>query len=175
MVLTNIRELLSDAGQAWATWLSSALEDVQAQRQGFRAGLDKLRSDLVSVAKQIRLEYGKGGSFDAFSQACTARLIKDLAQRAKVPVDFDSGPLLNSSRSIRMYTGGLSSLLYEQGFCGRSPKDSDSRDMLHAVSAAAVADVMVTDDGPLRKVLARVRPSVFKVTDLPTFSRQILG
>jgi hypothetical protein len=76
-------------------------------------------------------------------------------------------------KSVRMAIGAAVSFVFEDGFAARPPNPADPIDLLHAVSAAAVADTFVTEDKRLRTALARVPLDGFDVLDLPSFLQRL--
>jgi hypothetical protein len=76
-------------------------------------------------------------------------------------------------KSVRMAIGSASSFVFGQGFEGWPMQPGDASDLLHAVSAAAVADTFVTDDKRLRTALARVPLDGFEVLDLAIFLQRL--
>lgn len=58
--------------------------------------------------------------------------------------------------SVRAMVGAGMSFIYRTAVEKKSPKASDSRDLQHAVCAAAAADVFVTHDDKLSLLLHRV-------------------
>jgi hypothetical protein len=70
--------------------------------------------------------------------------------------------------------GSSVALVYAQLVNGRSPWESDSRDMHHAVMASA-ADVFETDDERLRDDLCRVPDLPFEVRTLPELVARFRG
>lgn len=71
-----------------------------------------------------------------------------------------------------MAVGSSLSVAYAETFEKRTPKMGDSRDMQHAV-LATVADVFVTHDGPLARLVARIPMDSFRVLDLRALLQEI--
>ena len=71
-----------------------------------------------------------------------------------------------------MAVGSALSFAYAETFEKRTPKLGDSRDMQHAVLASA-ADVFVTHDAALARLLSRIPQVCFEVVDLDKLLRQI--
>jgi len=68
-------------------------------------------------------------------------------------------------KSVGLAVGANLSLMYAHQFENRVPKSGDSRDILHAIIGSN-ADVFVTDDGELRRVLNRVPVDGFHAVSL---------
>ncbi len=64
-------------------------------------------------------------------------------------------------KSVGLAVGANLSLMYAHQFENRVPKSGDSRDILHAIIGSN-ADIFVTDDGELRRVLNRVPVDGFR-------------
>lgn len=75
-------------------------------------------------------------------------------------------------RSVRMAVGALLSLLYSLLIEGRAVQDGTSYDMKHAATMSA-ADVIVSNDGELRRLLGRVPVPDLRVMSLPDFVGRI--
>ncbi len=73
---------------------------------------------------------------------------------------------------IALATGAPLSLAYSHDFEGRAPKSGDSRDLLHAVLAGS-AEVFVTHDVELARVMKRVPIQNFKIVDLHELLKRI--
>lgn len=72
--------------------------------------------------------------------------------------------------SLRIMVGHGMSLIYGFAVERKAPKGSDSRDLQHALCAAAAADIFVTHDQGLTVLLNRIPPKGFRVLRL----RQLL-
>jgi len=68
--------------------------------------------------------------------------------------------------SIRAMIGLGMSFIYRTAVARKAPKSSASRDLQHAVSAAAAADIFVTHDEELTLLLERVPIKSFRVMTL---------
>jgi hypothetical protein len=110
-------------------------------------------------------------SFAEFFEQGSGNVAESFAQRAGVLEACKQRGIegLLRIKSVRMGVGAALSLIYEQMFEGWSPKISDSRDLQHAVSAAAVAQTFVTNDKRLRDSLSRIPIDGFTVIDLQGF------
>lgn len=68
-------------------------------------------------------------------------------------------------RSVRMSIGAILSLLYALIIEGRRVKNGTARDLQHAGPMSA-ADIIVTDDGELRRLLNRIPMDHLTVVNL---------
>lgn len=133
------------------------------QKEEFRDGLEPARVARTQHARKFRRL-----TFEALFQAERVPFAEALATRVSVLDQVRARGLdgLLHMRSVRATVGFSVALVYAQLVNGRVPRESDSRDMHHAVMAAA-ADVFVTDDGRLRDDLRRVPDLPFEVITLP--------
>jgi hypothetical protein len=102
-------------------------------------------------------------------------LAEGLAKRRRVLGKVRRGQGLSELlkvKSIALAVGANLSLIYSHHFEGRTPTSGDSRDILHAIAASS-ADVFVTNDGPLERVLARIPINGFEVTNLQAFLKRL--
>lgn len=97
------------------------------------------------------------------------KYVNDIAHRAGHTAfeDADASALLEM-RGIRLGVGWLTVRTYEHFFAGTKPQIGDSRDMLHAISAAA-ADVFVSRDSTLVRTLRAIPKLPVEVVTLPAF------
>ena len=97
-------------------------------------------------------------------------LVEGLAKRTKVlgKVRQRGLPGLLKLKSVALAVGANLSLMYSHHFEGRTPASGDSRDILHAIAASS-ADVFVTNDRKLAKILTRIPVEGFQVMNLKDF------
>ncbi len=170
-VMTDgIAELVESDGEELDEEMIAALADAKRRKESFRA---EMRAQ-VECLRELAEPAG-GVSFDQYFEAGAGPFIKKVAERQGVLDEcqrrgFDE---LLHIRSVRMMVGASLSFLYAWTFERQSRNLGDSIDLLHAVSAAAVAETFVTDDAQLRRLLERVPLDNFKVIDLPAFLREI--
>jgi hypothetical protein len=72
-------------------------------------------------------------------------------------------------RSVKMSVGAILSSMEAQAEERAQPQIFDSKDLLQATSAAAVAETFVSDDRRRRGIVSRVPLEDFEVLDLPAF------
>ncbi len=170
-VMTDgIAELVESDGEELDEEMIAALADAKRRKESFRA---EMRAQLECIRELA--EPAGGVSFDQYFEAGSERFIKKVAERQGVLDECQRHGIdeLLHIRTVRMMVGASLSFFYAWTFERQSPKLGDSIDLLHAVSAAAVAETFVTDDAQLRRLLERVPLDNFKVIDLPAFLREI--
>jgi hypothetical protein len=162
----GIGELIETDGDDRDEDLLAALEETRRSKEQFR---DAMLRPLESVRQQA--ESVSCITFEEYFSAGAAAFSERVADRQGVLEQCQQRGIegLLAVRSSRMMTGATLSFAFGWTFEGHSPKPSDSIDLLHAVSAAAVADIFVTDDARLRKLLTRVPLENFQVIGLPAF------
>ncbi|MGO9266003.1 MAG: hypothetical protein ACLQBA_14180 [Candidatus Binataceae bacterium] len=170
-VMTDgIAELVESDGEELDEEMIAALDNAKRRKEGFRAAMKEQLEFIRELAKSAG-----GVSFDQYFEAGAELFVKKLAERQGVLDEcqrrgFDE---LLHIRSVRMMVGASLSFLYAWTFERQSRNLGDSIDLLHAVSAAAVAETFVTDDAQLRRLLERVPLDNFAVVDLSTFLKTI--
>jgi len=161
----GITELVESDGEELDEEMIAALEAARSQKVRF---LDHLRDAAASgpaAAATFEQYFASAGPTMARSLALSAGVAEACEQRGLAG--------LLELRSVRMSVGARLAFNYAFACEGESAPVGDSRELLHAVSAAAVAATFVTDDAQLRRVLARVPLDNFAVVDLPTFLQTI--
>lgn len=162
----GIAELVESDGEELDEEMIAALEAARSAKERF---LDHLRdarppgpaavtfeeyftSAAPAMARSLALSAGVG-----VAEACAQRGIAGLLEL----------------RSVRMSVGASLSSNYARTLEAAPQPGGDSRGLLHAIAAAAVAATFVTDDARLRRILARVPLDDFEVLDLPAFLQKI--
>ena len=112
--------------------------------------------------------------FDDYWRNNSVWLVEGLAKRRRVlgKVRRQGLSELLKVKSVALAVGANLSLMYSHHFEGRTPASGDSRDILHAIAASS-ADVFVTNDGPLGRVLARIPINGFEVMNLQAFLNRL--
>ena len=110
-------------------------------------------------------------SFEDYFQRAAGMTVERFAQRAGVLEACRARGIagLLEIRSVRAVVGTALSLAHGQIFEGWAPAAGDSIDLLHVPSAAASAEVFVTNDGRLRAALERVALDDLRVMNLAEF------
>lgn len=158
-----IRNLMQPTAEALAE-LREIICETRTAKARFQSCLEACRSELLPHAKAIG---GKNYRFDAYWSNNSAWLLESIAETAGVLSEAKSRGLdgLLKVKSVGLAVGANLSLMYAHQFENRVPKSGDSRDVLHAIIGSN-ADVFVTDDGELRRVLNRVPVDGFRAVGL---------
>ena len=152
--------------------LTESLNETQVQKERIRDGLATARDAVQTEKKKLKSMLP---DFPTYLQPIGSGLVNRLAQLAGLPKEAadKQTPELLKIRSVGMYAGASASLVFAQTFEGRTPKISDSRDLMHAI-VASESRVFVTDDEQFRRTLSRVPINDFEVIDLPEFVARYL-
>jgi len=165
-VMTDgIAELVESDGEELDEEMIAALEAARSQKASFLGHLRDAAASGPAAAATFEQYFASAAPAIARSLALSAGVAEACERRGL--------PGLLELRSVRMSVGASLSFNYALVCEGERAPVGDSREPLHAVSAAAVAATFVTDDAQLRRVLSRVPLDNFKVIDLPAFLREI--
>jgi hypothetical protein len=166
VISEGIAELIETDGEELDDGMIAALEEARRRKEHFRTqmivGWENIRQDARQMTEPNFAEY-----FETGAEMVAERYVERLGLLSECRERGIDGLL--RIKSVRMMVGVSLSYFYWLTFEATSPGRGDSVDMLHAVSAAAVADTFVTDDAALRRTVARVPLDNFEVLDLPTF------
>jgi hypothetical protein len=150
------------------------LKKVQREKEDFVAAMTKAKAQVGPVATAfLRANDGRPPDWEDYWQ----RLAEGFAEGFVAPHNLELCKkkgikgLLEVS-SIRMAVGWAVSVAYAETFEKRTPKSGDSRDMQHAVLASA-ADIFVTHDAALARMLSRIPQVPVEVVDIHNLLRQI--
>ncbi len=168
-------ERLKDPTQRDLDEFAPTLEEVAKQKAEFLAGMRAARSTwMESVLPQVRELQGERPDFNRYWEVSAESLAEQLAERIGEGEACRARGIrgLLEVRSVRLAVGANLSLIYSQTFGGRGPDKGDSRDIQHAILAAA-ADAFVTNDSTFGGLVARIPMQGFQVTDLRGLLREI--
>lgn len=167
----GIGDLIETDGEDLDEDMVAALEQTRHRKERFK--------DAMGLAQQEALASVQPSSgqitFMQYSRATAPLLAERFAHEASALDGCKQRGIdgLADIKSVRMAIGLASSFVFGQRFEGWPAKPGDASDVLHAVSAAAVADTFVTDDKRLATALARVPLDGFEVLDLPVFLQRL--
>jgi hypothetical protein len=147
--------------------LDSILQETRLAKERFLENLLAGRKELTPMAAGIGT---KQYPFERYLANNSGWLAEGLAEQGGVLHDAQQRGIegLLKVKSVSVAVGANLSLLYSHHFDGHAPSSGDSRDMLHAL-LSSVADVFVTNDRKLEKILARVHVGGWKVQSLRNF------
>jgi hypothetical protein len=145
-----------------------ALAETKLQKERYKADMDNARAEVAVVKRSPAAT----PNFEEYRSKISPGFARRLARTAGVEEACDQrgiGGLL-AVKTIRMSCDANASLVYAQTFEERTPKRSDSRDVIHATLATS-ADLFVIDDAKFRRLLNRIPLpglSVLGLAELPS-------
>jgi|GEM_PF-5746030 len=153
-----------------AIYLFGAQRDTRVMTERFRANMAEYAS---GFREYCRVDLGgddprsKPPPFEEAWFTLTGSFARDLVKGAGITREIDDSEvkILLENKCIRLAAGDLAARTYAGFFQGHTPKEGDSRDNLHAISASA-ADIFVTGDGRFRDYLAQIPSLPIEVLDL---------
>lgn len=166
-ITQGIAELIESDGEEFSEEIAEVLEATRQRKERFLQGMKVSLQEVASLIGTAPANI----SFDDYFQLAAPAAAERLAHRAGVlDACRDRGieGLLKIS-SIRVAVGIALSVIYGQTFEGWAPATSDSIDFLHAPSAAATAEVFVSDDSRRREALSRIPLDHLRVMSLAEF------
>ena len=168
-VQENIQELLRDFSTKNMARLLSIIRNAKDQSESFQSGMQKGKAEFLPKYKKLKIQ-GKTEkpSFEEFSAHQVEEMVKAFTKRiGLLEACQEKGiPELLDKPSVKMAIGITLSHLYSQWFEKHGPQESDSRDMLHAVAAAAATKTLVTHDRRFCRHVLRVSLDDFQVKSL---------
>lgn len=140
------------------------LDEVRRAKDKFKRFLEDGKKILLPHAKKIG---AKSYKFDKYWEFNSVWLAESLVEKAGVLKKCRERGIdgLLKLKCVRLAVGANLSLMYSHHFENIKPQSGDSRDILHAVLGSS-ADVFVTHDNALAKVLRRVPIEGFRVDDI---------
>lgn len=172
IVFSNLQALVREAEQI--DDLLPLLKEVQKEKEDFVAGMREANAKVVPDATALlRATNGRPLGWQDYWERLAERFAEGFVPPPNLILCQKRGIKgLLKVRSMRMAVGSALSFAYAETFEKRTPKLGDSRDMQHAVLASA-ADVFVTHDAALARLLSRIPQVCFEVVDLDKLLRQI--
>lgn len=147
--------------------LEAAIDEDDEHKRAFEEGIKKTQAETATVLEEFR-KAGEIPSFEQFledgAEAHALAFIKSF-EGAEECERRGLDQLLKMP-SVRVMVGLGMSLIYRTAVEGKIPRGSASRDLQHALCAAAAADVFVTHDNELAFLLRRVPIKGFRVLRL---------
>lgn len=162
----EIRNIVNPVGR-YARELQNILAETRRDKSTFYDFLIQGRAKVKPMADTIG---AKAYPFENYWKSNSVWLAEALTKRTSVLAKVRArgvGGLLKI-KCVALAVGANLSLIYSHHLENRTPASGDSRDILHAVSASA-ADIFVTNDSRLERILARIHVDGFKVMNLRAF------
>jgi hypothetical protein len=163
----SLRELIQDSPEMRADQIALAAE-VSGLVSQFRAGMKMSTAEVREVAK--RIPKADWPTFEKYWDDLSAPFAEAMAGRpGQLEACLRRGiDALLQVRAVGVTIGANLSLIYAYTFEGREPKQGDSRDLLHAISASA-ACTFVSVDPKFVRILKRIPVNDLRVMSLTDF------
>jgi hypothetical protein len=170
-VQASLRRLTDESTDNREELAALALE-VRGQVGGFRSRMRDVTDKVRAVARSIRRR--NRPTFEKYWADNCVAFAEGVAAGAGRLGDFPGKGIdgLLQVRSVRFLVGAWLSLTYAYTYEDREAQYGDSRDILHAVSAAA-ACVFVTNDPKFARIMKRIPVEGLRVLSLPEFIASI--
>ena len=127
------------------------------EKRAFMEGVRRAQTETAKAVKELR-EKNEIPNFEEYYESGAEEYALAFAQSFGKAEECKRRGLNNLLKipSVQAMVGVGLSFIYRTAVGKKSPKPSDSRDIQHAVCAAAAADVFVTHDDDLSLLLSRV-------------------
>jgi hypothetical protein len=166
---TNIWAILQRVieGRMSAKQLDAVIGEDREQKREFLEGVRKSRADTTNELEELR-KLGAIPSFEQFFEDGAEKFVLDFIGSFDVAEECKRRGVDKLLRipSIRAMVGLGMSFIYRTAVEGKTPRSSALRDLQHAPSAAAGADIFVTHDEELAFLFRRVPIKGFRVMRL---------
>jgi len=157
--------------------LEAIMQEDSEQKKAFLSSVKKSRSEIAVELEELR-KRGDVPTFEEWFEDSAQDYLRAFVESFSVADECKRRGLGNlfRIRSVRAFIGSSMSFFYRTAAEGKAPKSSSSRDLQHAVcAAAAAADVFVTHDEELASLLRRVPIKDFRVTTLDELLKDVLS
>jgi hypothetical protein len=147
--------------------LEAAIDEDDEHKRAFEEGIKKSQAETATILEEFR-KAGEIPSFEQFLEEGAEAHALAFVKSFGVAEECERRGLdkLLKVPSVRIMVGHGMSLIYRIAVDGKVAKGSASRDLQHALCAAAAADVFVTHDKELAFLLHRVPIKGFRVLRL---------
>lgn len=165
-----------------STILGTSPEDIAARKEATERAREQIAKfheammrgqDATLLVLREHPELWRSWTFDNFWDEVSIRFTESTARRLGVLNECRSRGIegLLEIPTVRMAIGVSASLMFAQvqRSAVQKPQPQDSRDLQHAVMAAARASIFVTDDAKLMRLVSRVPMTGFETVRLPEF------
>jgi hypothetical protein len=166
-ITQGIAELIESDGEDFSEEIAEALEDTRQRKERFLQGMRVAQQQLAALVETLPARI----NFADYFQRAAGATAERFAHRAGVlDACRERGiPGLLKLRSVRAAVGIALSFAYGQTFEGWADASGDSINLLHVPSAAATAEIFVTNDSRLRAAIERVALDDLRVMNLAEF------
>jgi hypothetical protein len=149
--------------------LEAAIDEDDEHKRAFEEGIKKSQAETATILEEFR-KTNEVPSFEQFfedgAEAHALAFVKTFGVAVAEECERRGLDKLLKIPSVRIMVGHGMSLIYRIAVDGKVAKGSASRDLQHALCAAAAADVFVTHDKELAFLLHRVPIKGFRVLGL---------
>jgi hypothetical protein len=166
-ITQGVAELIESDGEDFSEEIADALEDTRQRKERFLQSMRVAQQQLAALVESLPARI----SFADYFQRTAGATAERFAHRAGVlDACRERGiPGLLNIRSVRAAVGIALSFAYGRTFEGWADGSVDSIDLLHVPSAAATAEIFVTNDSLLRTAMERVALNDLRVMNLTEF------
>lgn len=166
-ITQGVAELIESDGEEFSEEIAEALEETEQRKQRFLQNIRDAQQQLAALVETLPARI----SFHDYFQRVAGATAERFAHRAGVlDACRERGiPGLLKIKSVRAAVGVALSFAYGQTFEGWPIPAEGAVDILHVPSAAATAEIFVTDDSRLRAALERVGLDDLRVMNLAEF------
>ncbi len=163
----GIAELIESDGEEFSEEMLAALEETRQRKERFLQAMKISQQRGTALIEKLPSRI----SFEDYFQLTAVPRAEKFAQRIGVLEACRERGIdgLLKIRSVRAAIGIAQSFIYGLTFNGWAPSRSDSIDLLHVPSAAATAEIFVTNDRRLREAVERVALDGLRVLSLGEF------
>jgi hypothetical protein len=165
-ITQGIAELIESDGEEFSEEIADALQDTRRRRERFVNGMNVTLQEIASITAPAPANIGFDEYFDRSAPAA-AELLANRVGVLDACRDRGIAGLLEV-RSVRALVGSALSFIYGQALAGALPS-ADPIDFVHLPSAAATAEVFVTNDSRMREALARIPFDNLRLMNLAEF------
>ena len=146
------------------------------EKRRFLEGVKRAQAETAEAVKELR-EKNEIPNFEEYYDSSAEEYGLAFAESFGVAEECKRRGLNNLLKisSVHAMVGVGLSFIYRTAVENKSPKSSDSRDLQHAVSAAAAADIFVTHDDDLSLLLSRVPIKGLRVMRLHQLLEEVLN
>ena len=151
-ITQGIAELIESDGEEFSEEMLAALEETRQRRTRFLQALKVSRQEIAAMVETLSAPIG----FAECVRLAAAPMVERFAARAGVLEACRERGIdgLLQIKSVGAAVGIALSFAYGHASEGRVPAADDSADFLHVPSAAATAEIFVTNDDRLREAVA---------------------
>lgn len=165
-ITQGIAELIESDGEEFSEEIADALQDTRRRKERFVNGMNVTLQEIASLTAPAPANLDFAEYFERSAPAA-AELLANRVGVLDACRDRGIAGLLEIW-SVRALVGSALSFIYGQTLAG-APASADPIDFVHLPSAAATAEVFVTNDNRLREALARIPFDNLRLMNLAEF------